>query len=136
MVTPEPGPTPAAGGIIIRRDDGVSLVLIIHRPLYDDWTLPKGHVDRGESDEDAARREVFEETGFACRLGDEVATVQYVTRDGVRKRVRYWLMEPIEGRFTPNDEVDEVRWLPVGEAVSLLSYDLDRTLVRSALSAT
>lgn len=133
MMSSEPGPTPAAGGIVRRRSAGEPQALVIHRPRYDDWTLPKGHIDPGETDEQAALREVEEETGLRCSLGERVASVQYITRDGVRKRVRYWLMEPLGGEFQPNSEVDEVRWVACDEAVALLSYDLDRALVRSAL---
>jgi 8-oxo-dGTP pyrophosphatase MutT (NUDIX family) len=124
----------AAGGVVWRTDDaGRAVLLVVHRPHYDDWSLPKGKLDAGEAVEDAALREVLEETGLACRLGREAAEVRYVDRNGRRKRVRYWhmeLVEPLTLAFTPNDEVDELRWLPPDEAAALLSYERDVAVVR------
>jgi 8-oxo-dGTP pyrophosphatase MutT (NUDIX family) len=98
----------AAGGVVVR--DGQ--VLLVHRPRYDDWTFPKGKLDPGESFEDAALREVEEETGLRCSLGRELPSTRYEV-DGKPKLVRYWLMEPAsETPFVPNDETDELRWLP------------------------
>jgi 8-oxo-dGTP pyrophosphatase MutT (NUDIX family) len=112
----------AAGGVVLR--DG--LVAVVHRPRYDDWSLPKGKLDSGESFEDAALREVEEETGLRCRLVRELPAVEYEVR-GRPKLVRYWAMEAVdETPFVPNDEVDEVRWLEPSEALALLSYDRDR----------
>jgi 8-oxo-dGTP diphosphatase len=120
----------AAGGVVWRRDDdGEVEVLLVHRPKYDDWTLPKGKLDAGETAEEAALREVEEETGLRCRLGEELSTSTYVDRHGRPKEVRYWAMEPVGGRFAPNDEVDEVRWLPPGRAADALSYDRDRPVL-------
>jgi 8-oxo-dGTP diphosphatase len=119
----------AAGGIVVR--DG--LVCLVHRPRYDDWTLPKGKLDRGESFEDAALREVWEETGLRCRLLGEVAPARYRDHKGREKLVRYWRMEVVEDPgFTPNDEVDELRWVAPEEAVELLTYDHDRDLVEGS----
>jgi 8-oxo-dGTP pyrophosphatase MutT (NUDIX family) len=124
----------AAGGVVWRTDDaGRPVLLVVHRPRYDDWSLPKGKLDPGEAVEDAALREVLEETGLACRLGREAAEVRYVDRNGHRKRVRYWhmeLVEPLTLAFTPNDEVDELRWLPIEEAAALLTYERDVAVVR------
>ena len=118
----------AAGGVVVRDGE----VLLVHRPRYSDWTLPKGKLDRGETWEQAALREVEEEASLRCRLGRELPDVHYENQ-GRPKRVRYWLMEPEEDLgFTPNDEVDEVRWLPPDEAIELLSYERDRQLVREA----
>ena len=119
----------AAGGVVVRDDGRVALV---HRPEYDDWTLPKGKLDAGESFEQAALREVEEETGLTCRLGIELESAFYRDRKGRSKAVRYWLMEAIEGDFEPGEEVDELRWLSPGEAIDLLSYEHDRALVRTA----
>lgn len=115
----------AAGGLVVR--DG--RVLVVHRPKYDDLSLPKGHLDAGEDFLDAALREVFEETGFRCEPAEELEPVRYVDRKGRDKLVRYWRMEVVGGDWTPNDEVDEVRWLAPAEAIGQLSYDTDRALV-------
>ena len=104
-------------------------VLVVHRPKYDDWSLPKGKLDRGESHEEAALREVEEETGLRCVLGPELPGVSYVDRQGRPKEVRYWSMSRVEGAFAPNPEVDEALWLPLSEARQTLSYDHDRFVV-------
>ncbi len=103
----------AAGGVVIR--DGQ--VALVHRPRYDDWTLPKGKLDPGESFEQAALREVEEETGLRARLVRELPATSYEVK-GRPKMVRYWLMEAEDERpFTPNDETDELRWAPLDEAL-------------------
>ena len=118
----------AAGGVVLDDDGRVALV---HRPRYDDWSLPKGKLDSGESFEDAALREVEEETGMRCRLLDELDPVEYRDNKGRQKLVRYWLMAVDEDPgFMPNDEVDELRWVPPEKAVELLSYPHDAELVR------
>jgi 8-oxo-dGTP diphosphatase len=124
-VTDEDVEVRAAGGVVCR--DG--RVAVVHRPRYDDWSLPKGKLDPGETDEEAAVREVHEETGLRCRLGRELSPVSYTDRKGRSKRVRYWVMEPEDGEFEPNEEVDELRWLAPGEAAELLSYPRDRDLL-------
>ena len=113
-------PIRAAGGIVRRGDE----VLLVHRPKYGDWTFPKGKAKDGESDEDCALREVLEETGLRCALGRELATTSYRALAGP-KVVRYWEMTPLGGAFTPTPEVDEIRWLSVDRAASLLSYEHD-----------
>ena len=132
-VDPEQAEVKAAGGVVWRRGvDGIELA-VAHRPRYDDWSLPKGKLDRGESWEDAALREVEEEIGLRCRLGDELDPVGYRDRKGRVKAVRYWLMEPeADTPFEPNDEVDEMRWLTPEEAAGALSYPHDIELVREA----
>ncbi len=104
-------------------------VLLVHRPRYDDWTFPKGKCDVDEADEACALREVHEETGLVCRIAGEAGTTEYIDSKGRPKRVRWWLMEPLEGTFSPNDEVDEVRWAEPAEASKLLSYDRDLALL-------
>jgi 8-oxo-dGTP diphosphatase len=118
----------AAGAVLVR--DG--LVAVVHRPKYDDWTLPKGKHEPGEEDRDAALREVWEETGFEAAIDDDLGTVEYeVDRDGrtLPKVVRYYLMRAVSGSFTADAEVDELRWLPRDEAMELLSYARDRDVL-------
>ena len=117
----------AAGGVVVRDGE----VLVVHRPRYDDWTLPKGKLDRGERFEDAALREVREETGFSCALGRELPSSEYRDNRDRPKLVRYWLMEVEGGDFEPNDEVDELRWLTLPEAVEALTYERDREVLAS-----
>ena len=116
----------AAGGVVWR--DG--RVLLVHRPRYDDWTFPKGKADEGETDEECALREVEEETGLRCELGPELASTRYADARGRPKRVRWWRMQPVDDPgFTPNDEVDELRWANADEAAALLSYARDLGLL-------
>jgi 8-oxo-dGTP diphosphatase len=128
----------AAGGIVHRRSaDGEPEVLLIHRPRYDDWSLPKGKADRGERDEETALREVEEETGLRCVLGPPAGRTRYRDSKGRDKVVHYWLMEPPgDGSdahgFVPNDEVDRLQWFTMGEAAERLSYAHDRTLLQEA----
>jgi 8-oxo-dGTP diphosphatase len=120
----------AAGGLVRRRqEDGTDEILIVHRPRYDDWSFPKGKLEPGESDEEAAIREVEEETGLKCRLDREVATTRYRDARGRQKTVRYWLMTPIGGRLEAANEVDEVRFVTLAEAKALLTYERDSGLL-------
>jgi len=112
-----------------RSAKGTLKVLLVHRPRYDDWSLPKGKLDPGESHGHAALREVEEETGLRCKARDELAEVRYRDRKGREKRVRYWSMEPLDGGFEPNDEVDEVRWVPADRVRDLLTYGRDADIV-------
>jgi 8-oxo-dGTP diphosphatase len=121
----------AAGGVVLRDGTGGKQVAVVHRPRYDDWSLPKGKLEAGEDWSDAALREVEEETGLRCELGPELAPARYRDRKGRDKLVRWWLMRPLEGRFAATDEVDELRWLDPGAALALLDYDHDRELVRA-----
>jgi EmrB/QacA subfamily drug resistance transporter len=119
----------AAGGVVARNGESGKLeVALIHRPKYDDWTLPKGKLEPGEDFKEAAVREVEEETGMFCGLEREMGEAMYVT-DGRPKLVRYWLMMPLHGDFTPNREVDELRWLDLDQARKQLSNEFDRDLV-------
>jgi 8-oxo-dGTP diphosphatase len=129
-VSARSGVIEAAGGVVTRAGPDGTEVLVVHRPRYDDWSLPKGKLDPGEEHEDAARREVEEETGWRCRLGAELPAVRYRDRRGRPKHVRFWHMTPVEFvAFTPNDEIDDVRWISRGEAATLLSYPADRRLL-------
>jgi 8-oxo-dGTP diphosphatase len=113
----------AAGGLVVRGDE----VLLVHRPRYDDWTLPKGKLKTGESWEEGARREVEEETGLRCEPGVEVGRTHYEV-GGEPKEVRYYRMSA-DAEPRAQNEVDEVRWVPIAEAPDLLSYDYDRDLL-------
>ena len=120
----------AAGGLVVRADGRIA---VIHRPRYDDWSLPKGKLDPGETFEDGAVREVLEETGVRGRIVSELEPASYVDRKGRDKLVRWYRME-LDGEpvaFAPNEEVDELRWVTPREAGALLSYDHDRALVRT-----
>jgi 8-oxo-dGTP diphosphatase len=133
-----------------RRRNGVVEVLVVHRPRYDDWTLPKGKLGPGEDYLEGALREVREETGLRCTPGPELASSAYVDNEGRTKLVRYWAMT-VAGDdhgdggdaggyhgapgFEPNDEVDEVRWEPLVDARRLLSYPRDRQVLDSLAAA-
>ena len=125
-IDPDAAEVKASGGVVRRGGQ----VAVVHRPRYDDWSFPKGKLDKGETWEDAALREVEEEIGLRCTLVRELPPTSYRDNKGRAKVVRYWLMEPIDGEFVPSDEVDEVRWLSRAEAEELLSYDHDRVLLR------
>jgi 8-oxo-dGTP diphosphatase len=115
----------AAGGLVLR--DGK--VLLVHRPKYDDWSFPKGKCDDGEGDEACALREVEEETGLRCELFEELGTTSYRDAKGRPKTVRYWRMEPVEGEFVPDAEVDEIRWETPDAAADLLTWSRDVPLL-------
>jgi 8-oxo-dGTP diphosphatase len=124
----------ASGGVILRFDGPMPRILLVHRPRYDDWTIPKGKLDRGETDEECAVREVEEETGLTCELGRELPSITYRDNKGRPKLVRYWLMDApmpyIESDdFESNDEVDRIIWVDPGGARALLSYDRDREVI-------
>lgn len=122
----------AAGGVLGRPGaDGEVEVLLVHRPRYDDWTLPKGKLEPGETHEQAALREVEEETGLRSELGRELSSTSYHDSKGRPKRVRYWAMRPLAGEFRPHDEVDEIRWVSLADAERLLSHRHDCDVLRA-----
>jgi 8-oxo-dGTP pyrophosphatase MutT (NUDIX family) len=123
----------AAGGIVLRTAAGRFEVAVVHRPKYDDWSLPKGKLEPDETDEQAAVREVEEETGMRCALDGELPPVRYRDSQGRDKVVRYWRMHVVEGSFSPTAEIDELRWLGLEDARRVLSYARDRALLRSAV---
>ncbi|WIM88227.1 NUDIX hydrolase [Candidatus Mycobacterium wuenschmannii] len=121
----------AAGGVLWRpgHRESAAEVAVIHRPRYDDWSLPKGKVDPGETEPVTAVREVLEETGYLVHLGRRIATVSYPIEQRT-KRVQYWSARSIGGSFAPNNEVDELIWLPVAAALKKVSYPYDRKILR------
>lgn len=107
-------------------------VAIVHRPRYDDWSLPKGKLISGESEFEAALREVREETGYRARPGRSLGTVRYLKSSGGLSRpkvVRYWAMEASSGVFAPHEEVDGLRWIPLDEARKVLTHPTDREVM-------
>lgn len=122
-------PVRAAGGLVVREGANGGEILVVHRPAYDDWSFPKGKLEPGEREEDAAIREVEEETGLRCRLEREIATTRYRDGRGRPKTVRYWLMTPEGGRLAAANEIDDARFVPVDEATGLLTYERDRELL-------
>jgi 8-oxo-dGTP diphosphatase len=133
-VTPDPAADAevrAAGGLVWRAGPAGRIeILLVHRPRYDDWSLPKGKAEPGESDEDCARREVHEETGVRVELEEPIGEIRYRDRKGRPKVVRYWRMRPVAAdEFQPNDEIDEAVWVRIDRAVGILTYDHDRGLV-------
>ncbi len=131
----------AAGGIVTRprkksSSNGKSFVielLLIHRPGDNDWSFPKGKLDPGETSKRAARREVLEETGYCCKIGDEVGSVEYSTENQKSKRVTYYAMTVDRGSFVPNGEVDEIRWVTPKKALKLLTWRRDVDLLKRYL---
>ena len=113
----------------MRRQSGQLQIAVVHRPVHQDWSYPKGKLEEGETFEDAAQREVLEETGLVCRLLRFVGHTDYIDRKGRPKVVAYWVMSAVAGTFGPNEEVDELRWLDVEGAGQLLSYERDRELL-------
>ena len=132
-----PGEVRAAGGVVVRTGPDAAIeVVVVHRPRYDDWSLPKGKLEPGEGWADGALREVEEETGLRCELGEELGPVRYTDRKGRPKLVRWWLMSPLGGEFEAGDEVDEMRWCPAERAISLVDYEHDRELIAAAIERT
>ena len=113
---------------------GTIEVLVLHRPRYDDWSLPKGKCEEGESFLACAQREVLEETGLTCEVGPDLTDIYYRDQKDRTKVVRYWAMEAVAGAFEPNDEVDEVRWLSFPDAVAQLTYPHDRPVLRALVT--
>lgn len=133
--TATPGQVRAAGGVVVRERGGTREVVLVHRARYDDWSLPKGKVDPGETFEAAALREVQEETALDCVLLDELESVRYRDAHGRAKVVRYWLMRPVGGCVetrAPDHEIDAVEWVTFDEAERVLTYIRDRKLVLAA----
>ena len=128
----EPGMVHAAGGVVV---DAEGRVAVVHRPKYDDWTLPKGKLLAGEEPVAGAIREVEEETGFRCAPIEPLGRLEYVDQQGRPKVVDYWLMVPLDGAFAPGDEVDETRWMAPADAASLLTFERDTGMAKKGLEA-
>jgi len=132
----------SAGGIVIRSIDGVPHLVAGRRRRQRDsvtWTLPKGTPNPPETLEETALREVAEETGLEVRLLSPIDSIEYTFVQGgtrIHKTVHYWLMEPVGGELARHDhEFDEVRWVPLGEAPALLTFETERALVERAAAA-
>jgi 8-oxo-dGTP diphosphatase len=119
----------AAGGFLIRRQGGELQIALVHRPIHQDWSYPKGKLEEGETFEEAAQREVYEETGYVCRLLRFIGHTEYIDRKGRPKVVAYWVMSPEAGAFEPNEEVDQLLWLDIDSAGLQLTYERDRALL-------
>ncbi|MGB6208676.1 NUDIX hydrolase [Mycobacterium sp.] len=120
----------AAGAVLWRPGPGGLVeVAIVHRPRYDDWSLPKGKMDPGETEPVTAVRELFEETGHRAQLGRRLNNVSYPVDQGV-KRVRYWAARSLGGEFAPGREVDDLIWLSTADAIGKVSYPHDRKVLR------
>jgi 8-oxo-dGTP pyrophosphatase MutT (NUDIX family)/phosphohistidine phosphatase SixA len=123
----------AAGGVVWRVHEGKVEVAVVHRPRYDDWSLPKGKLHPGESALSAAVREVGEELGAEVAVSRRIGTVAYDVADD-HKTVTYWVMRHVGGQFTPNDEVDQVSWLRPKAARERLTYHVDRRIMSDFLA--
>lgn len=126
------GPVVAGGGVLWRGDPLDPRVALVHRPAYDDWSLPKGKAKVGEHVLVAALREVAEETGHLPRIGPHLSDVRYLVRSGgrpIRKVVSYWSMRASGGDFAASREVDEIRWLSLRDARRTVTAVRDRSVL-------
>lgn len=120
----------AAGGVVWRQGESGLEVLLIHRPLRDDWTLPVGRVEPGETIPECALREVAEETGYTCALGNFIDTLEFVgADDGMVHRFHIFAMTVVSGEFVANPETDRTEWLSLDEACRRATYPNVRNLL-------
>ncbi len=125
----------ASGGVLIRKgghEKNEFFYALIHRPRYNDWSLPKGKQESGEDPLACALRETLEETGYICTPIEELLSSSYIDNRGRSKLVRFWLMEVADGKFAPNEEADSLAWLPFDLAKNTLTYEKDRNVLESA----
>ena len=118
----------AAGGVLWRYVDGELRVALVHRPKYDDWSLPKGKLEPGEPAVVGALREIREETGLSAVAGRTLGVSRYRVLDrgrDVEKTVQWWAMRAVDGAFEPNAEVDALRWLPLPSALARVTSGYD-----------
>ena len=126
-MTAKPRLVRAAGGLVWRAGPGGLEVVIVHRPAYDDWSFPKGKLDHGELELQAALREVEEEIGVRCAIGRDLGTISYIDGRGRPKIVRYWEMTfADDAELRPSNEVDQALWVTLADAAGLLTYEHDR----------
>jgi len=123
----------AAGAAVYRMRGGRPEILLTHRPRYDDWSLPKGKLNRGEAFKACAEREVEEETGVTGVIEGYIGTVGYVTGASNKKAVRYWLLQAKDESFEPNEEVDKIRWFRPKKAMDKATYTRDEAIIASAV---
>jgi 8-oxo-(d)GTP phosphatase len=132
LIVPEDAPSDiirAAGGVVIRFvASGRCEVACVYREARGDWTFPKGKLDDAESFEQCALREVSEETGLECSIMRFLGTTNYVHRKGKPKIVAYYLMSTVGGEFSPNEEVTELRWVPLEHVRDRLTWERDQEL--------
>lgn len=126
----------AAGALLWRDNSDLSLeVALIHRPRYDDWSLPKGKLEMGETALQCAYREVQEETGIRATFTRQLGTVEY-EESGQEKRVKYWAAHCAltNSEFVPNEEVDQMKWLPPSQALEQVTHDSDKSIIEKFMS--
>lgn len=131
MVSKDKNVIQAAGGVLWKKDGGQKKLAVVHRHKHNDWSLPKGKVDKGESWEETALREVLEETGYSAKIKQYAGSISYLL-DGKPKVVLYWHMK-IKSmlKVEMNGEVDEVRWVTIEEAEKILDYREELTIIKS-----
>jgi 8-oxo-dGTP pyrophosphatase MutT (NUDIX family) len=121
----------AAGGIVIRKKPEKTEILVIHRPKYDDWSLPKGKLEPGESWENAAIREVYEETACSVHMMNFAGPVLYPVNNYL-KLVLFWYMQPSkENKFEPSREVDQILWVSPQRALKILDHEREQNLIKT-----
>jgi len=132
----------SAGGVVVRRrGDSVDVALASRRTRRGDlaWGLPKGLVEEGEAPEQAAVREVLEETGLLAKILEPLGDISYWyvwDNERIRKKVTFFLMEATGGDLSAHDhEMEDVRWFPLEEARRKASYPSERDVVRRAAEA-